>query len=80
MMLYPLMEAVRSGGDLENLGGDSKYTKTIVFQREINPLLSIRDAYPKTLLAQIRHDPMQYEGIQIIDLAQWLINDAVSQI
>ena len=22
MMLYPLMEAVRSGGDLENLGGD----------------------------------------------------------
>ena len=30
MMLYPLMEAVRSGGDLENLGGDSKYTKTVV--------------------------------------------------
>ncbi len=30
MMLYPLMEAVRSGGDLENLGGDSKYSKTVV--------------------------------------------------
>ena len=30
MMLYPLMEAVRSGGDLENLGGDGKYSKTIV--------------------------------------------------
>ena len=30
MMLYPLMEAIRSGGDLQNLGGDSKYTKTIV--------------------------------------------------
>ena len=30
MMLYPLMEAVRGGGDLENLGGDSKYTKTVV--------------------------------------------------
>lgn len=24
------MEAVRSGGDLENIGGDGKYTKTIV--------------------------------------------------
>ena len=24
MMLYPLMEAVRSGGDLENLGGSSR--------------------------------------------------------
>ncbi len=30
MLLYPLMEAVRSGGDLRHLGGDGKYTKTIV--------------------------------------------------
>ena len=40
-------------------------SRSETFQREINPLLSIRDAYPKILLAQIRHDPMQYEGIQI---------------
>ena len=30
MMLYPLMEAVRSGGDLRNVGGSSKYEKDIV--------------------------------------------------
>ena len=30
MMLYPLMEAVRSGGDLRNLGGSGKYVKDIV--------------------------------------------------
>lgn len=30
MMLYPLMEAIRSGGDLENLGGSGKYCKDIV--------------------------------------------------
>lgn len=30
MMLYPIMEAVRSGGDLESVGGDGKYSKTIV--------------------------------------------------
>lgn len=30
MMLYPIMEAVRSGGDLENVGGDGKYSKKIV--------------------------------------------------
>ena len=30
MMLYPLMEAVRSGGSLENVGGSDKYTKDIV--------------------------------------------------
>ncbi|MGI6173595.1 MAG: TIGR04076 family protein [Christensenellales bacterium] len=30
MMLFPLMEAIRSGGDLTNLGGESNYDKTIV--------------------------------------------------
>ena len=30
MMMYPIMEAVRSGGDLENLGGESKYSKTLM--------------------------------------------------
>ena len=30
MMLYPLMEAVRSGGDLRKLGGEGQYEKTVV--------------------------------------------------
>lgn len=30
LLLYPLMDAVRSGGDLRYLGGDGKYSKTIV--------------------------------------------------
>ena len=29
-MLFPIMEAGRSGGDLENIGGDSKYSKVIM--------------------------------------------------
>lgn len=29
-VLFPIMEAVRSGGDLTNIGGDGKYTKTVV--------------------------------------------------
>lgn len=28
--LFPIMEAVRSGGDLTNVGGDGKYTKSII--------------------------------------------------
>ena len=28
--LFPLMEAVRSGGDLRNVGGSGKYTKDVV--------------------------------------------------
>ena len=30
LMLFPIMEAVRSGGDLENIGGSGKYSKDIV--------------------------------------------------
>lgn len=30
MIIFPVMEAVRSGGNLENLGGSEKYVKDIV--------------------------------------------------
>lgn len=30
MLMFPIMEAIRSGGNLENIGGNSKYTKEIV--------------------------------------------------
>ncbi|WZL82757.1 TIGR04076 family protein [Vallitaleaceae bacterium 9-2] len=30
MMMFPIMEAVRSGGNLENIGGSGKYTKELV--------------------------------------------------
>ena len=43
-------------------------------QREITPLLQIRDAYPKLLLARTRHGMTDYEGVQIIDAADWLLN------
>ena len=42
------------------------------FQREVDPLLKIRDAYPKIILARTRQETYQYEGVQIIDVADWL--------
>lgn len=30
LTMFPIMEAVRSGGDLENIGGDGKHSKTVV--------------------------------------------------
>ena len=42
--------------------------------REVDPLMRIRDAYPKMLLANTRHPEYQYEGIRIINISEWLLN------
>jgi len=43
------------------------------FQREVDPLLNIKDAYPKMLLTRTRQEVYQHEGVHIVDVADWLI-------
>ena len=49
-------------------------TNEETFKREVSALLKIKDAYPKILLARTRQKEFQYEGIRIINLADWLVS------
>lgn len=45
------------------------------FHREVDSLLKINDAYPKILLARTRHPEYQYEGVRIINIVNWLLDN-----
>lgn len=42
------------------------------FEREIYPLLAIKDAYPKMILARTGHEAYDYQGVVVFDIARWL--------
>ena len=45
-----------------------------VFEREIAPLKLIRDNYPKTVLTLDRFSIGNYDGIEVVNAVDWLLN------
>ncbi|MBQ9017593.1 ATP-binding protein [Candidatus Saccharibacteria bacterium] len=43
------------------------------FGREVGALLAVKDAYPKLLVARTRQPEMVYEGVRVMDIADFLI-------
>ena len=43
-----------------------------MLERVLTPLLSIRDALPKVLIARTGHEPYTREGVLVMGLARWL--------
>lgn len=45
------------------------------FKREVTPLLKIEDNYPKIIISRTRQNEYTYEGIRVIDITDFLLND-----
>ena len=51
-----------------------------LYQKEIDFVAQrgsekIRDAYPKLIIARTKHPKYSYEGIEIHDIANWLLQE-----
>ena len=46
------------------------------FEREYSPLLQIRDVFPKMIIARTKHPKYTYEGIEVCDIVEWLLDES----
>ncbi|MBQ9020365.1 ATP-binding protein [Candidatus Saccharibacteria bacterium] len=66
--------AIKNGNKLY-IQVSSIITEQSTMEREVKPLINIPGGYSKLLIAETHQPKQNYEGIQIIDIADWLLED-----
>ncbi len=64
---------VEKGGSLHYYQVTASLTDENTFNREMAPLKIIRDNYPKTVLTLDRFSLGNYEGIEVVNVIEWLL-------